>query len=70
MILNAFKSLTYLSFYQNVDTLQATVKNMSQYGGFMFWSYHFQLIYTIHSKTAILVCQRRALQRTTTSRRR
>ena len=68
--LRTFKSLTYLSFYQNADMLQATLKNMSQYGGFMFWSYHFQLIYTIHSKTAILVCQRRALQRTTTGRRR
>lgn len=47
--------------------LQATLKNMSQYGGFIFWSYHVQLIYI---KTAILVCQRRALQRTTTSRKR
>ena len=27
--------------------LQATVKNMSQYGDFMFWSYHLQLIYIV-----------------------
>jgi hypothetical protein len=50
--------------------LQVTLKNMSQYDGFMFWSYHVQLIYIIHYQAAFLVCQRRALQRTTTSRRR
>lgn len=45
--LRTFKSLTYLSFYQNADMLQATLKNMSQYGGFMFWSYRVELMYII-----------------------
>ena len=27
--------------------LQLTLKNMSQYGDFLFWSYHVQLIYII-----------------------